>query len=261
MKRVPAFAAAALTLCAAHAHAQTLAQAPLAFVTCPMLRDTATVPCWLAEHEGELYYLGAQGDFAAGVSPPSLGHQALIEGMASGERRCGGKVLTDLHVSIRPEREGACDAILPATEAFQITARPQDAATVSAGSGASPAAETPERVGSQKFEVLYDFDWQTTGRYNDVIQEAAAYAKANPQAEVHVVGYRAAVQLAGGKVLEEVAGIDLWRATGLVDTLTKLGVENMMLAVDNPAPEIGDFTRRRAVIEVTMSGSDDHSEH
>jgi hypothetical protein len=24
------------------------------FVSCPIVRDTATVPCWLSEHDGEL---------------------------------------------------------------------------------------------------------------------------------------------------------------------------------------------------------------
>jgi hypothetical protein len=30
------------------------------FVACPIVRDTASVPCWLAEYEGELYFLTLQ---------------------------------------------------------------------------------------------------------------------------------------------------------------------------------------------------------
>ena len=29
------------------------------FVSCPIVRDTKTVPCFLAEYEGEMYYLGS----------------------------------------------------------------------------------------------------------------------------------------------------------------------------------------------------------
>ena len=46
-------------LCAARLHAQNLS-----FVTCPIVRDTKTVPCWLAEYNGETYYLGNQGGVA-----------------------------------------------------------------------------------------------------------------------------------------------------------------------------------------------------
>src|SRR5215212_7866812 len=99
MKRILAFAAAAATVSSAQAQAQQ----PLAFVACPILRDTATVPCWLAEYKGERYYLGAQGNTDAGISPPALGHQALIEGTPTSQTLCGGKVLANLHVSVRPE--------------------------------------------------------------------------------------------------------------------------------------------------------------
>ena len=50
------------------------------FVTCPIVRDTASVPCWLAEHNGELYFLTLQTDVSAPVNPPSLGHRVLVEG-------------------------------------------------------------------------------------------------------------------------------------------------------------------------------------
>lgn len=255
MKLCVALAAAVFAVSSAHA------QQPLAIVACPILRDTASMPCWLAEHEGQRYYLGAQGDFPAGASAPSLGHQALIEGVPTGTQRCGGKVLADLHVSIRPARDAACDAMLPATDEFQI-----EASTGGSADNDNPTAEAgrlPPTPGSlsRKFQVLYDFDGQTTGRDTDVIQEAVAYAKANPQGELRVRGYRAAVRLTGGKVLEEAEGIDLHRATGLIATMQALGVERDILAIDNPIPELGDHTARRAIIEVVMSGSDDHSEH
>ena len=64
-----------------------LAAAPLAadearaerrnFVACPIVRDTASVPCWLAEHDGELYFLTLQTDVSSPVTPPWLGHRVL----------------------------------------------------------------------------------------------------------------------------------------------------------------------------------------
>ena len=73
-----------------------LAAAPLAaedlpaerrnFVACPIVRDTASVPCWLAEYDGELYFLTLQTDVSAPVTPPWLGHRVLVEGVAAADR-------------------------------------------------------------------------------------------------------------------------------------------------------------------------------
>ena len=41
------------------------------FVACPIVRDTKTVPCFLAEYEGETYYLGIQQDITSDFHPPS----------------------------------------------------------------------------------------------------------------------------------------------------------------------------------------------
>jgi outer membrane protein OmpA-like peptidoglycan-associated protein len=254
MKRLLALATAALTF----GSAQVQAQQPLAFVACPILRDTATVPCWLAEYKGELYSLDES-------YPPSLGHQALIEGAPTEARRCGGKVLTNLRISIRPDRDPSCDTILPATD-VQTADRPQGSPSSNApatqASVAAPPTPLTARVGTQRFEVLYDFDWQTPGRDVGVIQEAAAYARANPKAEVHVAGFRASVRLADRRVLSEEESIGLRRARELVETLVTLGVDRTtILVVDNAAADLGDHTRRRATIDVVMGGSpDEHSE-
>ena len=52
------------------------------FIACPIVRDTKTVPCFLAEYEGELYYLGIQQDITAAFHPPQLKHEVLVEGRA-----------------------------------------------------------------------------------------------------------------------------------------------------------------------------------
>ena len=35
------------------------------FVSCPIVRDTSSVPCWLTEYQGELYFLTIQSDVSA----------------------------------------------------------------------------------------------------------------------------------------------------------------------------------------------------
>src|ERR1700722_5561925 len=68
------------------------------FVACPVLQDTDTVPCWLAEYRGELSFLGIQTG-SGGWGPPWLGHQVLVEGrLAGGPRICGGIALTSTYV-------------------------------------------------------------------------------------------------------------------------------------------------------------------
>lgn len=239
------------------------AQEPLAFVACPIMRDTATVPCWLAEYNGELYYLVTQEDSEAAVYPPSLGHQALIEGTPTNERRCGGQVLADVRISIRPEIDRNCNTILPATDRYQITdARrgPGPGAEPEAGVPSLPPELSDQRVGSQTFEVFYDFDWQTAGRDAYVIQDAAAYAIRNEELEpqVNVIGFRAGVELSDGRTLVEEPDIALRRAQELVETLATLGVSREIIVwADQPEAVVGDHMERRAMIAVVLSGADD----
>src|SRR5262245_22448531 len=90
------------------------------FLACPIVRDTKTVPCWLAEMDGELYFLGIQEDTGAAWYPPQLGHKVLVEGTVSSEPRvCGGIVLKPLVTSVMPEIEASCNTLLPAEEGVE----------------------------------------------------------------------------------------------------------------------------------------------
>jgi outer membrane protein OmpA-like peptidoglycan-associated protein len=238
------------------------AQGPVAFVTCPVMRDTATVPCWLAEHDGALYYLTAQ-DAGDGVTQPLLGHRVLVEGEPGGESVCGGKALSDVRVSVFAEPDPACNVVLPAGgTAAPATLRGPGPAATAAAAAAAATAPPSGLEGSQQFEVYFPFGRASPVIDTGLVEIAAAYVQANPEAEIRVQGYRAAIALTGGGVLEEPEGIDLRRAHALVEALARLGVDtDEVLVVDNPDPEAGDYTRRRAVIEVVMGGSDDHTEH
>src|SRR4029450_13236394 len=69
------------------------------FVACPIARDTKPQPCWRAEYDGELYYLGQQGGVANDFYPPQLGHLALVEGAVRQGGVCGGVALQPGKVS------------------------------------------------------------------------------------------------------------------------------------------------------------------
>ena len=126
------------------------------FVACPIVRDTASVPCWLAEYDGELYFLTLQTDVSAPVTPPWLGHRVLVEGTAARDRPriCGGVVLEPVVLSVLPELDAACNtAVLPAEDRYNLTFEPPRPPGPSAGRLAfaggpppPPPAEPPRRV-------------------------------------------------------------------------------------------------------------------
>src|SRR6185295_7037235 len=114
MKR-PLYVLTAVFLCAATLQAQNLS-----FVACPVVRDTKTVPCWLAEYKGETYYLGNQGGVAQDFYPPQLSHEVLVEGVvAAGPRVCGGIPLRPVKTSVFIEINRACNTILPAEDTIE----------------------------------------------------------------------------------------------------------------------------------------------
>ena len=89
------------------------------------MRDTSTVPCWLAEHKGELYFLTLQTDVSAPVNPPQLGHQVLVEGVVSDEPRiCGGIVAQAGRAVGAARARQLLQHVLPAEERYNLTFEP-----------------------------------------------------------------------------------------------------------------------------------------
>ena len=124
-------------LCFAAAVAAAQAQQK-SFVACPIVRDTKTVPCFLAEYQGELYYLGIQQDITAAFHPPQLKHQVLVEGqVAEGPRVCGGIPLKPLTISVVKEVDLACNTLLPAEPGIDAPPAPRGPGPVFAASAAS----------------------------------------------------------------------------------------------------------------------------
>jgi hypothetical protein len=136
-----------------------VAQQRANFVSCPIVRDTASVPCWLAEHEGQFYFLTLQTDVGAPVTPPWLGHRVLVEGTVSDEPRvCGGIVLKPVHLSVL-DRDASCTTMLPAEDRYNLTFEPPRPPGPSKGrlafdaTPAAPPAPRASQPGNSSFPI------------------------------------------------------------------------------------------------------------
>ena len=252
------------------------------FVTCPILQDTTTVPCWLAEYHGEVYFLGIQTD-SGGWSPPWLGHQVLVEGkLAGGPRICGGIALTSQYpasplpagsadgvplpnppvISVMREIDRACDSLLPADPRFHIEARRGPGPnTVESSLRRPPTRPEPVAVvppfTPRTFKLTYEFDSELATRTIGEALNAVEYARAVHAKSMTIVGYRGATLLSDGTLAREIPLIAQLRAQELTETVHKLGLPQTTTLtvrwVDKPATADGvtDPERRRSEILVT----------
>ena len=224
------------------------------FVTCPIVRDTKTVPCFLAEYEGETYFLGIQQDITSDFHPPQLKHEVLVEGrMAEGPRVCGGIPLKPVAISVLKEVNLACNTLLPAEPGIEAppAARP-------AGPSHGPltlAAPHETFTGIHEFTVLYAFDddYLEFGG-NHVVTEVADYAKRIGASNVKITGYRATSVLSNGSRMVEKAGLAEKRAQDIATLLRGLGVSGISAnwkSDAEPGDGSTDALRRRVTILVT----------
>jgi hypothetical protein len=232
------------------------------FVSCPIVRDTASVPCWLTEYEGELYYLTIQSDVTSPVTPPWLGHRVLVEGALSAEPRiCGGIVLKPVHLSVMPEPDASCNTMLPAEERYNLTFEPPRPPGPSKGrlafdNAAAPATPTRAELPSTKdFIVSYDFDALVGFNHARVLTDVLQFAQAVQAREIDIVGYRGAVRLSNGQIMLEEAELGKRRAEQLAMLLQGANLRLPSYRVtwrDESARATGvdDYAIRRAVITV-----------
>ena len=245
-----------------------LAAAPLAaeelpagrrnFVACPIVRDTASVPCWLAEYQGELYFLTLQTDVSAPVTPPWLGHRVLVEGTAAPERPriCGGIVLEPVVLSVLPDLDAACNTpVLPAEDRYNLTFEPPRPPGPSAGrlafagTAAPPPAEPP-----RAFTLRYDFDGLIVFRHAGELTAVFDAARASKARTLTITGRRGSVLLSDGTTLFEQPAIarrraeqvaELLRGAGLTDVEYRVRWEDQAAAADGD-----DAALRRVTIEL-----------
>jgi outer membrane protein OmpA-like peptidoglycan-associated protein len=199
------------------------------FVACPIVRDTKTVPCWLAEYEGETYFLGVQQGSDAAFYPPQLGHSVLVEGKIAGrERVCGGIPLEPMSASVIAELNPACRTVLPQEDG--IDAPP---ALRPAGPDIAPRPLTsavPEPPITPPYEpktyaLLFDFDSDFLRvQRTALVQQAGRYAKTIDARTVEVRGERSATLLSNGQTLSERQDLAEIRARKVGAFLVGLGI-------------------------------------
>jgi hypothetical protein len=234
-------------------------QKHLSFVSCPIVRDTKTVPCWLAEYEGETYFLTLQTDVSAPVNPPWLGHRVLVEGVVSDEPNiCGGKVLKPLTLSVLPELDGSCNTILPAEDRFNLTFEPPRPPGPSMGRLAFSYPEEKRAKpgdGPKDFTIEYDFNGLVVFRHPRSLGAILDYANETQAKHVDIVGYRGASLLSNGEKFIEAADIGKRRAEQVAELLRGAGLTNVEYRVrwkDTSAKPNGRTDSKSRKVEVTV---------
>ncbi|MEP7352028.1 MAG: hypothetical protein ABI824_02230 [Acidobacteriota bacterium] len=239
------------------------------FVACPIVRDTKTVPCFLAEYEGETYYLTIQQDIQAELYPPQLLHEVLVEGtVVAGPRICGGIPLKPVKLSVLPEVSPACNTILPAEPGIEAppTRRPAGPSTRQApvipGGAPPPAGRAPQErltapFAEREFKITYDFDSTFLfSRDTRVVSQAATYANAAKAKSVEITAHRGASLLSNGRILTENQAIATQRGERVADILRGLGADPASIKVrvitDVAKPDgVTDPQNRLLTIRVT----------
>jgi outer membrane protein OmpA-like peptidoglycan-associated protein len=231
------------------------------FASCPVVQDTKTVPCWLSEYGGELYYLGIQTDISAEFHPPYLGHKVLVEGVVSNEPRiCGGIVLKPVVVSPLPEADSSCNTILPAVDKYTVPFAPRPPGPSGGtlafqGLPAPAAAPLQPPFTAKEFSIYYDFDAPVGGRHAAILGQIVDYAEKSEAKRVIVNGYRGATLLSDKTVLTEHQGIAKARAEEVADLLRRAGLTKVAIQVmsqNEPEPPHGvdDWKSRRTTVRV-----------
>jgi hypothetical protein len=229
------------------------------FVACPIVRDTASVPCWLAEHDGELYFLTLQTDVSAPVTPPWLGHRVLVEGNATRDRPriCGGIVLEPVVLSVLPELDASCNTpVLPAEERYNLTFEPPRPPGPSAGrlAFAGAAAPPPQLEVPSAFALRYDFDGLIVFRHAGELTAILDAARANGAVSIAITGYRGSVLLSNGTTLVEQPAIARRRAEQVAELLRGAGLTSVEYRVrwrgEAQAADGDDAALRRVTVEL-----------
>jgi hypothetical protein len=231
------------------------------FVACPMVRDTSSVPCWLAEYEGETYFLTIQTDVSAPVNPPWLGHKVLVEGTVTDEPRiCGGIVLKPVALSVMQELDGSCNTMLPAEERYNLPFEPPRPPGPSKGRLAfgDPVTKprSDEAAASRSFELRYEFDSLVMFRHAQPLQQILEHAKQSGATKVRITGYRAATLLSNGKLMQEDKEMGRRRAEQVADLLRGAGLTDLQYDVKwqdetKRAKGVDDAALRRVQVVVS----------
>jgi hypothetical protein len=225
------------------------------------VRDTASVPCWLAEYDGELYFLTLQADVSAPVNPPWLGHKVLVEGRRKdGPRICGGIVLEPVRLSIVAEPDPSCSTLLPAEERYNLTFEPPRPPGPSGGRLAFNTLPMPVKPVDvtrevRSFSLPYDFNGLINFKHPFQLTPILDLANAMKVSRVEITGHRGAALLSDGTVLPEQADRAKRRAEQVAELLQGAGLTAPHYEVKwvdtAPAPDGSDDYKQRRV-DITL---------
>jgi hypothetical protein len=192
-------------------HAQNLS-----FVTCPIVRDTKTVPCWLAEYNGEIYYLGNQGGVAQDFYPPQLNHEVLVEGtIAEGPRVCGGAPLRPVKTSVFSR------SIVPA---ILFCPWKMESKLLHVHPHGTPVSWV-RSDGPSDTTLYFDFDNDFLSLHaTTAVQRIAEQFQQTKASAIEVQAFRGSSRLSNGTELLEQAGIAEKRLAKIREILEGLGV-------------------------------------
>lgn len=232
----------------------------VSFVSCPIVRDTSSVPCWLSEYEGVIYFLTLQTDVSAPVNPPWLGHKVLVEGVVSGKADvCGGRVLEPVTLSVMQELDGSCNTLLPAEDRYNLDFEPPRPPGPSRGRLAfgnpTPAGAPTVDSAPRDFTLQYEFDGMVAFRHAPTLQRMLETARATHATEVRITGYRSASRLSNGTVMRERESIARERAAQIRTLLQGAGLEGVRYSLQvkdrSKRPDgTGDAAHRRAEVSI-----------
>jgi hypothetical protein len=227
----------------------------LAFVSCPIVQDTPSVPCWLVRNRGETYYMGIQSDVSADFNPPSLGHKVLVEGTVTEKKICGVRVIEPIRISIMPELSPECNELRVAREGVDLGFEPPRPPGPSGGklAFAPPAARPPPKppFSAKTFVVPYDFEGMVGFRTPYALTPALDYGQTTKASRVEVTGYRGATRLSDGSLLVEHDGIARERADEVVRMLRGAGLDAAQFKVTaSESPKEGGPEQRRVEIKI-----------
>lgn len=249
----------AAAACAAFAgNAATAAErSPLPFVTCPIVQDTPSVPCWIANYRGETYYLGIQSDVSAPFNPPSLGHKVLVEGSVKqgAPRICGGLVVEPVTVSIMPEMSPECEDMRQVDPRYVLPFEPPRPPGPSTGKLAFsyPAPPPPPQppYKAMTFTVPYEFEGMVNFKTPRVLSPVLSYGRLTKATRIEITGYRGATKLSDGTTLAEHEGIAHARAEEIASMLKGAGLDKAQYVVTaDEHPALGGPDERRTVIKI-----------
>jgi hypothetical protein len=254
-------------LCALVLHGTALAAPPpgsrISFVSCPIVRDTRSVPCWLSDYQGDRYYLTIQSDVSATVQPPMLGHQVLVEGVVSDAAPiCGGIVLEPVRLSVMPERDANCNALLPADERYTIDFNPRPPgpsggrlAFDPAPGAAARGAPRPAPSGPQRIDIHFDFDRGVSFRHPAELAAVLQTARQTGAKRLKVTGWRGAHRLSDGTLLREADATGRRRAEEVAGLLRGAGLdlptEIATADGESEADGVEDWRSRRVTVEMS----------